>query len=138
VASGFLIISTILVYRQMDLFRNRQLGFDKDQVAVIHYYGDLRSKLNQHPELLKNEFLSSSDILAVGESSNVIGDDLSVESVIPANPIPGKEYPSVRVFRVDDNYLTVLNIRLKEGISPALSMIPPLLSSTKQPRGCWS
>ena len=115
VASGFLIISTILVYRQMDLFRNKQLGFDKDQVAVIHYYGDLRTKLNQHPELLKNEFLSNPDILSVGESSNIIGDDLSVESVIPANPIPGKEYPSVRVFRVDDNYLTALNIRLKEG-----------------------
>jgi putative ABC transport system permease protein len=115
VASGFLIISTVLVYRQMDLFRNKQLGFDKDQVAVIHYYGDLRNKLNQHPELLKNEFLSSPDILAVGESSNIIGDDLSVESVIPVNPIPGKEYPTVRVFRVDENYLKVLNIPLKEG-----------------------
>ena len=115
IASGFLIISTILVYRQMNLFRNKQLGFDKDQVAVIPLYGDLQDKLRTHPELLKNEFLSNPDILAVGESSNIIGDDLSVESVTPVNTVPGKEYPPVRVFRVDDNYLTVLNIPLKEG-----------------------
>jgi len=115
ISSGFLIISTILVYRQMDLFHNKQLGFDKDQVAVIPLYGDLQNKLRTRPELLKNEFLSNPDILAVGESSNIIGDDLSVESVTPVNTEPGKQYPQVRVFRVDENYLTVLNIPLKEG-----------------------
>ena len=115
VASGFLIVSTLLVYRQMSLFRNKQLGFDKDQVAIIHYYGDLKDKLQTHPELLKNEFLSNPDILSVGETSNLIGDDLSMEDVTPAHPEAGKQYPECRVFRVDDNYLTVLHIPLKEG-----------------------
>jgi len=115
IASGFLIISTVLVYRQMTLFRNHQLGFDKQQVAIIHYYGDLYDKLQTHPELLKNEFLSNPDILGVAETSNIIGDDLSVEGVEPLNPTPGIEIPNVRVFRVDDNYLPVMNIQLKEG-----------------------
>jgi putative ABC transport system permease protein len=115
IASGFLIISTVLVYRQMTLFRDKQLGFDKEQVAIIRYYGDLYDKLQAHPELLKNEFLSNPDILGVAETSNIIGDDLSVESVVPVNRIPGKEIPSFRVFRVDDNYLPVMDIQLKEG-----------------------
>ncbi len=115
VAASFLIISTILVYRQMNLFRNHELGFDKDQVMVVKLYGGLREKLHLHPELLKNELLSNPDILAVGKSSNLIGDDLSVESVTPVDADPAKNYPTVRVFRVDDNYLTVMGIRLEEG-----------------------
>jgi putative ABC transport system permease protein len=91
------------------------LGFDKDQVLVIPLYGDLRNKLGTHPELLTNEFLTNPDILAVGSSSNIIGDDLSVESVTPVNQVPGKQYPQVRVFRIDENYLNVLDIPLKEG-----------------------
>lgn len=115
IASGFLIIATILVYRQMNLFHNKQLGFDRDQVVVIQYYGELRDQLIHHPEVLKNEFMTSPDILSVARSSNQIGDDLSVESVQPVPSPPGKDYPNIRVFRVDENYLNVLNIPLKEG-----------------------
>ncbi len=113
--SGFLIISTVLVNQQMKLFQNKQLGFDKDQVLVVKLYGDFRDKVISHPEVLKTEILKNPDILGVGKSSNIIGDDLSVESVTPVNPVAGKEYPSARVIRVDENYLKVLNIHLKEG-----------------------
>lgn len=115
IAAGFLIIGTILVYQQMSLFRNKQLGFDKDQVVVVNLYGDMRNRLRDHPEMLKNELGSSPDILSVGESSNTIGDDLSVESFTPADPVPGMNYPDVRSYRVDENYLDVLKIQLKEG-----------------------
>ena len=115
VVSGFLIISTVLVNQQMHLFQNKQLGFDKEQVLIVKLYGEFRDKIIAHPEVLKTEILKNPDILGVGKSSNLIGDDLSVESVTPLNPVAGKEYPSVRVIRVDDNYLNVLNIQLKEG-----------------------
>jgi putative ABC transport system permease protein len=115
VAAGFLIVSTFLVYRQMTLFRDKQLGFDKEQVAIIHYYGDLKEKLQTNPELFKNEFLSNPDILAIGQSSNIIGDDLSVENITHLSPIPGEENSGYRVFRVDENYLTAMNITLKQG-----------------------
>ncbi|HEY6902595.1 MAG TPA: ABC transporter permease, partial [Puia sp.] len=115
IAAGFLIISTVLVYRQMMLFHNKQLGFDKDQVAIIRYYGDLKKKLQDKPDLIKTEFLSNPDILSVAQTSNIIGDDLSVEYVVPANTDPNKQYSNVRVYRVDENYLPTLNIQLKEG-----------------------
>jgi putative ABC transport system permease protein len=115
VASGFLIVSTLLVYQQMRLFRNQQLGFDKEQVAIIRYYGDLKDKLLARPDLVKNELLSNPDILSVGSSTNLIGDDLSVEGVVPAHPEAGKIYPNVRVVRIDDSYLDVLRIPLKAG-----------------------
>ena len=115
VVSAFLIISTILIDQQMNLLRNQQLGFDKEQVLIVKLYGKLKEKLLVNPELFKNELARNSSILAVGQSSNLIGDDLSVESVTPVNPPAGKEYPSVKVTRVDEDYLTVMKIKLKEG-----------------------
>ncbi len=91
------------------------MGFDKDQVLVLNLYGNLKEKVLTHPEVIKNELLSNPDIISVGRSSNIIGDDLSVESVTPVNSLAGKQYPDMRVFRIDDNYLKVLNIKLKDG-----------------------
>jgi putative ABC transport system permease protein len=115
IAAGFLIVSTLLVYRQMNLFRNQQLGFDKEQVAVIRFYGDLKNKLLAHPDRIRTDFLSNPDILSVGTASDIIGDDLSVESVLPVHPVAGKIYPNVNVMRIDDHYLDVLHIPLAEG-----------------------
>jgi putative ABC transport system permease protein len=115
VASGFLIVSTMLVYRQMQLFRNHQLGFDKEQVAFIRYYGDLKDKLLAHPDFVKNELLANPDIVSVSASGNIIGDDLSVESVVPAHPETGKKYQNALLSRIDENYLDVLRIPLAAG-----------------------
>ncbi|HYK46847.1 MAG TPA: ABC transporter permease, partial [Parafilimonas sp.] len=85
VVSGLLITSTILIYQQMQLFNNKQLGFDKDQVVVAKLYGKFKEKVVTNPDIIKNELLKNPDILSVGKASNVIGDDLSVESVTPVN-----------------------------------------------------
>ena len=113
--AGFLIITTILIYQQIRLFHNTELGFNKDQVMVVKMYGKFYKELTDHPEMIKNELLVNPNIVEVGRSSNVIGDDLSVESVTPVNAVPNKEYPSVRVYRVDEHYIDLLGIKLKEG-----------------------
>lgn len=115
VVSGLLITSTIFIYQQMQLFNNKQLGFDKNQVVVAKLYGRLKEKIITNPDIVKNELLKNPDIISIGKASNVIGDDLSVESVTPVNPPRDKEFPTVRVMRVDDQYLTALNIKLKNG-----------------------
>jgi putative ABC transport system permease protein len=115
VVSGMLIISTVLIYQQMQLFHNKQLGFDKDQVVVARLYGKFKEKIITSPDIIRNELLKNPDIIAVGKASNVIGDDLSVESVTPLNRPQNKEYPNVRVMRIDDEYLNVLNIKLEQG-----------------------
>jgi len=115
IAAGFLIIATFLVYRQMNLFHDQQLGFDKDQVAIIRLYGNFKDNMVNHPETLKREFLANPDIVSVGSTGGLIGDDLSVESVVPVHPEAGRQYPNVNVQRIDDHYLDVLHIPIVAG-----------------------
>jgi putative ABC transport system permease protein len=115
IAAGFLIVSTLLVYRQMNLFHDQQLGFDKEQVAVVRYYGDLKDRLLSHPDEETTEFLSNPDILSIGTASGLIGEDLSQEDVYPVHREAGKNYPEVNVLRIDEHYLDVLHIPLAEG-----------------------
>ncbi|HEV2482858.1 MAG TPA: ABC transporter permease [Puia sp.] len=120
VATGFLIIATFLVYRQMNLFHDQQLGFDKEQVATIRLYGNFKGNLVSHPDVLKREFLSNPDVLSVGTTGGLIGDDLSVEGVIPLHPEAGRQYPNVNVQAIDDHYLDVMKIPLVAGRSFSL------------------
>lgn len=115
VVSGLLIISTVLIYQQMKLFHEKELGFDRNNVIVARLYGNLQEQAVKHPEVLEQAIRQNPDILAVGKASNVIGDGLSVESLTPVNPEPNKEYSSVQVMRVDEHYLDVMNIPLKAG-----------------------
>src|SRR5260221_279586 len=78
-----LIAATVLVHQQMNLLQNKDLGFDKDQVVNIKLYGSLWLKATRETDVFKNEFLKNPNILAVGRVGRMIGDDLSVEGVVP-------------------------------------------------------
>ena len=113
--AGLLITSTLLIYQQMQYFRHKKLGFDKDQVVVAKLYGDFKKDLEADPTLLQHAFLSHPDVLSVARTSNIIGDPLSVEFIAPTNNPDNKDFGTLKVIRVDENFLRALNIPLKQG-----------------------
>ncbi|MDX3914923.1 MAG: ABC transporter permease [Pseudosphingobacterium sp.] len=115
IIAGLLITSTLLIYQQMQYFRNKELGFDKDQVIVAKLYGDFKKTLESNSSLLQTEFLANPNILSVARTSNIIGDPLSVEFIAPTKNPENKDFGTLKVVRVDDNFLNALNITLKEG-----------------------
>lgn len=115
IIAGLLITSTLLIYQQMQYFKTKKLGFDKDQVIVAKLYGDFKKALERDASLLQNEFLSNPNVLSVGKTSNIIGDPLSVEFIAPTSNPENKDFGTLKVIRVDDNFLNALNIKLKEG-----------------------
>ena len=111
-----LIAATILVHQQMNLLQNKDLGFDKDQVVNIKLYGSLWSKATSETDVFKHEFLKNANVLAVGRVGSLIGEDLSVEGVVPeGREQEANTIPSVRVLRVDEDYLTAMSIPLAAG-----------------------
>ena len=113
--SAFMIASTIIIIRQMNYFQNQDLGFNKDQVISVSLYGDLSKALNQNPDMIKTELRKDPAVLHVARASNLPGDMLSVEQVVPEGADPNAQFPQFRVMRVDDEMLETLEIPVIEG-----------------------
>jgi putative ABC transport system permease protein len=119
--SAFMIASTIIIIRQMNYLQEQDLGFNKDGVVAISLYGELRQKMNQTPDAVKTELKRDATIVHVGRVSDLPGEMISVESVVPEAADPNAQYPSFRAIRIDDEMLATLEIPIIEGRAFSLS-----------------
>src|SRR5699024_3658341 len=67
-AAIVLMISTVLIYQQIQHAKNRDIGFEKGQVVTTEINGDM----SQHLGLIKERLLATGDIAEVGVSSDDI------------------------------------------------------------------
>ncbi len=115
VLSLFIIICTVAVTDQMNFVREKDLGFSSSQVVAIKTYGNLRNQLVDNREGLYARLKENPAIEEISLSSNLMGDQLSVESFRLASSDPNGDYPQVNVITVDENFLETLDIELVSG-----------------------
>jgi putative ABC transport system permease protein len=113
--SAFMIASTMIIIRQMHFFQNQELGFNKDKIISVNLYGDLRKKMSQTPDAVKSEIMKDPSVVGVGLSTNMPGDQVSVENVVPDGADPKAQFPQFRVMGIDDGFLEALEIPVIEG-----------------------
>jgi len=105
-----------VLFLQMDYIKSKDLGFEKDQVVGIKFYGEFRKYLQQNWETFRSELTQNTSIIEASLASNLAGDRLSVEYVTPVGVDPDTEdVPSVRVMWVDEHYLNTMGIVIEEG-----------------------
>ncbi|HVX51037.1 MAG TPA: FtsX-like permease family protein [Chitinophagaceae bacterium] len=112
--SVFMMFGTIVIYRQLQLFHNKDLGFDKDQVVAVTMYRDM---WNSYGTLVnnieKNPAVASHSILSTlpGERFGNYG-----FQAFGTGKEPGKDdRASARAMWADENLLKTLHISLEEG-----------------------
>ncbi len=69
--SIFLIVATVVVYKQLNFMQNQQLGFQKDHKLVIDFQFDER--ILTHTDAIKHELQSIPGVGAVSLSSSIPG-----------------------------------------------------------------
>ncbi len=106
----FLIIATSFALRQLNYMKNRETGFDREQVINI----PLTREAGNHYPLLKKELLQSSVVTAVTASQDILGSHLDQSGIEFKGDGPGRELTSTRLI-VDPDYLKLYKIRLVEG-----------------------
>jgi putative ABC transport system permease protein len=105
-----MIVSTLIVVQQLSFMKNKDLGFNKEQMMLI----DMNQEVNQKFEMLRTELKRSPLILGVTASGQRLGEnfhqsgfkvkgDTGVFNITPSN------------VNVDYEYLDVYGIKLKEG-----------------------
>ena len=109
--SVFLILSTMVVFSQLDYIRNRKLGYDKEHIIYMRVRGDIRNNY----ESAKKEMLKHADILNVTVGSSL--------PTLPGNywsglDWPGKdpaEKPAMWFYSVDFDFIKTFDIKMALG-----------------------
>ncbi|CAG5000083.1 hypothetical protein DYBT9275_02381 [Dyadobacter sp. CECT 9275] len=110
--SMIMIFGTIMVYRQLRFMEKRELGFNQEQVIIVPLN---EAGIQQSAGVLKNTLLQSPLISGVSLTNGVIGDGLNNKSTFSFYSKGVERAISTEYFNVDDSFLDVLKIRLKEG-----------------------
>lgn len=110
--SIFMLIGTMVIYSQMQFIRNKDLGFDKEQMMQI----DFRSRADVVKwNVLKNELVQNPNIGGTGSSSSTPGNGHS-KNVFPIETEEGPMDPrGLDNYRVDYDYFTTLGVEVVEG-----------------------
>jgi len=109
--SVLLIISTMVVYSQLEYIRNKKLGYDKEHIIYLRARGDIRANYQS----AKNELLNHTDILNVTVGSSL--------PTLPGNywsglDWPGKDpadKPGMWFYAIDFDFIKTFNIKIDSG-----------------------
>ncbi|MBX7050552.1 MAG: ABC transporter permease [Flavobacteriales bacterium] len=108
-----MIIATLSVLSQLHFMRNKDLGFKKDNMIVLTLP---QADSTQRASLtaLKNELMSTPGIVSVARSAHIPGRQTS-RFVLNVNTTSGPQDKPFPVLFTDENYLTMSQMKLKEG-----------------------
>jgi putative ABC transport system permease protein len=113
--SAFMIFGTLITHQQMEYFKNKDLGFDKENVIALQLNNDLQQLAVKNPQTLKNELLKNPGVSAASVVSNIPGDRLSVEPLRVDGAPDIDQREQFRFIRVDKDYPQVLNLKITNG-----------------------
>ena len=110
-----MIVSTLVISRQLEYIRDKDIGFDKDRLMVIDINdGNVRRDFRS----IKNEYLALPGVDQVAVSSRVPGEWKNIAELYAASPSSGPGVPdSVRTYFMgfDEDMLATYKLRLMLG-----------------------
>jgi len=110
VISVILIISTIIIFRQMQFTQRKDLGFDRENVVIVEKTDDLGNRLNT----FKSELLENPNIVSATNTNNLMGFNFG-NSVYQIAGESGEETHLFWTLRVDEDFARVFNIKVTNG-----------------------
>jgi putative ABC transport system permease protein len=109
--SILLIASTLLVYKQMNFIRGKDLGYQTDNILVV----PLRSEeVGKKADVLKNEFLGLPEVMSVSLTDGIPGMSMSGIGFYPEggdNTSPWIIY----IMEVDESFIPAVDMQLLDG-----------------------
>ena len=110
--SIFLIVGTVVIYRQLMFIRSRNLGFDREHVLVVQNC----YPLGNQAKTFRNELLNIRGV----ESATMTGflptaDNRNDSPLFPEASLDQKSAVSMQNWNVDENYIPTLKMQMVKG-----------------------
>ena len=108
-----LIISTIIIYNQLNYIRNKKIGFNKEQVILVRD----AYVLDKKAETFKQEVLKYPEIVSGTKSGYlpVSNSGRDNESLFPEGQIENDKAVSTQVWTVDQDYVKTMGMQIVTG-----------------------
>ncbi|KPL11914.1 MAG: hypothetical protein AMS26_19210 [Bacteroides sp. SM23_62] len=113
--SIFMILGTIIIYRQMNYFLKKNMGFDKENIIALTLNGKANQLARDNPDLMKEEISKLAFVRGATLISHLPGDRFSVEALIPEGPQEEGNEPALRFLRVDEDFIPLMGIEILQG-----------------------
>ncbi|MBC9909039.1 ABC transporter permease [Chitinophaga varians] len=110
--SIFLMVGTLVIYNQLRFIRNKQLGFDRDQVLVLQNTNVLGSQARA----FRQEIMGLNGIKAGTMTSFLPTSASRNDGPMFLHPVPDpKNAVTMQMWSVDDQYIPALGMQMKTG-----------------------
>jgi putative ABC transport system permease protein len=109
--SIILIISTLIIYSQLDYIQNKEMGYNKENILYLSLNSEIREKFDP----LKSVLLQNSDIINIAKTSEL---PTEINSIIRGITWEGKETDEGAAFgfaSVDYDYFKTMNMQIVQG-----------------------
>lgn len=112
VISSGLIIGTLVIIQQLDFLKQKQLGFDKENILLLpNVRGGIGGQTTD-PAVLVNELKKIPDITRIARADGILGANNAVNGIGKKN---NESHIALNFIRADYDFLPVMQIKLKEG-----------------------
>ena len=107
-----LMIGTVVIFNQLNYIRNKNLGFNKEQVLILQN----TYALNTQAEAFRNELLQMHGVKGATITGYLpVSGNRSDGGFITSPIFDGKNFTIMQRWFVDENYIPTLQIHLKSG-----------------------
>ena len=110
--SIFLLVSTAIIYDQLEYISNKRLGFNKEQVMVLPITG---STQRRNTPVLKERLSQLPGVLGVATASGVPGMRVIPIMAVRPDGMAPEDHLMMATLQVDESFLDVLEIDLAAG-----------------------
>lgn len=113
--SVFMILGTIIIYRQMNYFLEKDMGFNKESILALRLNGGANRLAAENPSVMKEEIGKLAFVKGASLTSHLPGDRFSVEGLYPEGPRVEENDPALRFLRVDEDFIPLMGIEILQG-----------------------
>jgi len=110
--SVFLVIGTIVIFKQFNFLRSKDLGFDQNQVMVIDIPTD--TSVSKQLDVIRNKLTQISGVKAVSSTSSIPGSGHGALTM-NVSQSGGSEIKIINTYMADDQFVNALDIDVVDG-----------------------
>ncbi len=113
--SVFMVVGILVTVRQLEYMKNKDLGFDKEQLVVVPFYGGRRDEAStQRYDTLQRRLVEHPGVVSASFAGSIPGSDLGYDAFLPEGRTDD-EIVRALIYWVDHDFVKTYGMEIVGG-----------------------